>query len=493
MNRSSFAFAELSLRVFALSKFPRRLALCLLLGSFSLAPGLLAQTASTGAVAGTITDQSGAGVAGATVRLINAATGEAQEAASRQNGSYLVPLLAPGAYQIEISKAGFKTTVRTGIQVVVTETQTADVSIQVGDVSERVEISADADILQTEGAALGNVTNERMVEGLPLVTRNYTQILGLSPGVSADVNNAADLGAGTAFFSAHGGVIADNNFQMNGLGVNDLFFGVFQIPIPNPDAIQEFKVQTGQYDASFGRNAGANVDVVTKGGASQFHGNVFEFFRNDDMNANNFFLNQERKPRGVLKQNQFGATLGGPAVKDKLFFFASYQGTRQRNGLDVRCLGNFFTPTQIDNTSATRTAAALGAEFKNQPGALGPPVASDGSNISAQAIALLNTKLGSGFLIPAPQNVDGSSVVSTPCPFTENQFATNLDFNQSERSRWSGRFFWANNNLSNNFTNNAGTGGGNVPGFPLVTNDQFRDFSLANSFVLTSNRSEEHT
>src|SRR5215469_2164441 len=488
MNRSSFAFAELSLRGFVLSKFLGRLVLCLFLGCISMAPALLAQTASTGAVAGTITDQSGAGVAGATVRLINAATGEAQEAASRQNGSYLVPLLAPGAYQIEISKAGFKTTVRTGIQVVVTETQTADVSIQVGDVSERVEISADADILQTEGAALGNVTNERMVEGLPLVTRNYTQILGLSPGVSADVNNAADLGAGTAFFSAHGGVIADNNFQMNGLGVNDLFFGVFQIPIPNPDAIQEFKVQTGQYDASFGRNAGANVDVVTKGGASQFHGNVFEFFRNDDMNANNFFLNQERKPRGVLKQNQFGATLGGPAVKDKLFFFASYQGTRQRNGLDVRCLGNFFTPTQIDNTSATRTAAALGAAFANQPGALGPPVAPDGSNISPQAIALLNTKMaGGGFLIPAPQNADGSSVVSTACPFSEDQFVTNLDFSQSEKSKWSGRFFWADNNQSENFSNNAGTGGGNVPGFPATTDNQFRDFSLANSYVFTSN------
>src|SRR5215467_8293238 len=145
-----------------------------------------------------------------------------------------------------------------------------------------------------------------MVEGLPLVTRNYTQILALSPGVSADVNDASALGSGTSDFSAHGGVIADNNFQMNGLGVNDLFFGVIQIPIPNPDAIQEFKVQTGQYDASFGRNAGANVNVVTKGGSSQFHGTVFEFFRNDDLNANNFFLNSVGAPRAVLKQNQFG-------------------------------------------------------------------------------------------------------------------------------------------------------------------------------------------
>lgn len=489
MRRPISSFVRDSLRFLALRKTRVVFIFCFLLSVVAvLTPALLAQTASTGAVTGTITDQSGAGVGGATVRLTNAATGEVHEVPSQQNGSYLVPLLAPGTYQIEVSKSGFKTIVRTGIRVVVTETQTADVAIQVGEISERVVISADAEILQTEGAALGYGTDEKSVEGLPLVTRNYTQILALSPGISADVNDASALGSGTANFSAHGGVIADNNFQMNGLGVNDLFFGIVQIPIPNPDAIQEFKVQTGQYDASFGRNAGANVDVVTKGGSNQFHGSVFEFFRNDDLNANNFFLNRAGKPRGVLKQNQFGFTLGGPVIKEKLFFFGSYQGTRQRNGLDASCLGNFFTPTEINDNSSSRTATALGAAFANQPGALGPPVASDGSNISAQAVALLNTKLaGGGFLIPAPQNADGSSVVSTACPFSENQFVTNLDFNQSEKSKWSGRFFWANNNQSNNFTTNAGTGGGNVPGFPLVTDNQFRDFSLANSYVFTSN------
>jgi Carboxypeptidase regulatory-like domain/TonB dependent receptor len=457
----------------------------------SVFPGndTFAQTSSTGAVTGTITDQSGGAVAGAAVKLTNAATGEVYQFTSRQNGSYLAPLLAPGDYQIEVSKTGFKTMVRTGIRVVVTETETVDIVFQVGEVSDRIVVRADADILQTEGAALGHVTDEKLVEGLPLVTRNYTQILGLSPGVSANVNNASALGAGTVEFSAHGGVVADNNFQMNGLGVNDAFFGIFEIPIPNPDTIQEFKVQSGQYDATFGRNAGANVNVVTKGGSNHFHGNAFEFFRNDVLNASDFFLNAAGKPRAVLKQNQFGFTLGGPAIKDKLFFFGSYQGTRQRNGLDPTCLGSFFTPTQINDSNSSRTAAALGAAFANQPGALGPPVAPDGSNISPQAVALLNTKLASGtFLIPAPQNTTtGSSAVSAACPFTENQFETNLDFNQSEKSKWSGRFFWANNDQSNNFSMNAGTGGGNVPGFPLITSNQFRDFTLANSYVFNAN------
>ena len=445
-----------------------------------------AQTASTGAVGGTITDQSGGGVAGASIRLMNVATGEVHELSSQQNGNYLTTLLVPGTYELEVSKTGFKTMVRTGIQIVVTETQTVDLIVQVGEISDRVVVHADADILQTEGAALGHVTDERMVEGLPLVTRNYTQILALSPGISADVNDASSLGSGTANFSAHGGLITDNNFQMNGLGVNDLFFGVLQIPIPNPDTIQEFKVQTGQYDASFGRNAGANVNVVTKGGGNQYHGTAFEFLRNDVFNANDFFLNREDKPRGVLKQNQFGFTLGGPAIKDRLFFFGSYQGTRQRNGLDSTCLGSFFTPPEITSDSSSRTAAALGAAFAGQPGALGPPIAADGSNISPQAVALLNTTVSNGgFLIPAPQNSDGSSSISTACPFSENQFVANLDFVQSEKSKWSGRYFWANNDQFNNFTTNAGTGGGNVPGFPLVTNNQFRYFTLTHSYVFT--------
>jgi outer membrane receptor protein involved in Fe transport len=458
--------------------------------SFWTAQTGLAQTASTGAIGGTVTDQSGGVVTEADVRVTNEATGETRDFKSHRNGSYLASLLPPGAYRIETSKAGFKTTVRTGVQVVVTETLTVDLALQLGSVSERVDIVADANILETENAALGHVTDGKMVEGLPLVTRNYTQILGLSPGVSADVNDASALGAGTAMFSAHGGVVADNNFQMNGLGVNDLLFGVVQIPIPNPDTIQEFKVQTGEYDASFGRNAGANVNVVTKSGGNQFHGSAFEFLRNDIFNANNFFLNRAGAPRGVLKQNQFGFILGGPVIREKLFFFGSYQGTRQRNGLDATCLGNFFTPTEISNDAATRTPAALGAAFDGQEGVLGPPVAGDGSNISPQAVALLNTTIaagGGGFLIPAPQNPDGSSAISTACPFSENQFVTNIDFVQSQKSRWSGRFFWANNGQSNNFTNNAGTGDGNVPGFPTITDNQYRFFSLSNSYVFTPN------
>jgi Carboxypeptidase regulatory-like domain/TonB dependent receptor len=451
-----------------------------------LANVAFAQTASTGALTGSVIDPSGGVVAGATVHVINVGTGESHEFDSQPNGSYLAPLLPPGTYRIEVSKSGFKRAVLAGISVFVTETHTANIKLEVGAVTESVTVVVQAELLETQSQTLGHVTDERMVEGLPLVTRNYTQILALSPGVSADVNNAGDIGAGNATISSHGAVVSDNNFQMNGAGVSDLLAGV-DVPVPNPEAIQEFKVQTGQYDASFGRNAGANVDVITKGGGNQFHGAAFEFLRNDALNANDFFLNKAGKPRAVLKQNQFGGALGGPIKKDKLFFFGSYQGTRQRNGLAAQCLGSFNTPTELRGLS-DRSAAALGAAFANQPGLLGPPVAPDGSNISPQAVALLNATLpGGGFLIPAPQNANGTSSVSQACPFTENQFLANVDYLQSEKSRWSERFFWANNESALNFGTSAGTGGGVVPGFPLSTTNQFRDFSLSNSYIFNSN------
>ena len=457
-------------------------ALVLLLGSNAA----LAQTASTGALTGVVTDPSGAVVPGAALHVVNMATGGSHSVASQPNGSYLAPLLPPGTYQIDVSKHSFKKALFTGITVTIAETRALNVKLEVGEITESVTVTAEEELVQTQSQALGHVTDQRMVEGLPLVTRNYTQILGLSPGVSTDVNNAGAIGVGTATFSSHGAVVSDNNFQMNGAEVTDLMSGS-NVPVPNPDAIQEFKSQTGQYDASFGRNAGANVDVITKGGGNQFHGTAFEFLRNDDFNANDFFLNQVGKPRPVLKQNLFGGTMGGPIRRDKLFFFGSYQGIRQRNGLDAHCLGSFNTPTELTGLSS-RSATALGAAFANEAGALGPPVAPDGSNISPQALALLNATLqGGGFLIPAPQNANGTSSVSQSCPFTENQFIANADYIQSDKSKWSGRYFWANNSQSTNFANSAGTGGGVVPGFPFSSSNQFRDFSLSNSYAFSSN------
>jgi hypothetical protein len=371
-------------------------------------PNSSAQSSNTGAVAGLVTDPSGAAVADAAIKLTALATGDVRTVSSQPGGTYLAPLLPPGVYRIEASKQGFKTLVLSGIRVFVSETETVNLHLQLGEVSQTINVSAESAALDTENAVLGHVTDGEMVRNLPLVNRNYTQIIGLSPGVVTDVNNASSVGRGSSAlnaanegFSAHGGATNDNNYQMNGSEVNDLMAsGQFSggVPIPNPDAIQEFKVQTGQYDAAYGRNAGANVEVVTKGGSNEFHGSVFEFLRNDVFNANDFFLNEAGQPRASLKQNQFGFALGGPVVKDKLLFFTSYQGTRQINGLDSQaaCLSTFVTPPELA-AAGNRSRAALGAAFAGQMSPLtGQTIASDGSNISQQAINLLDLTLPNG-------------------------------------------------------------------------------------------------
>jgi hypothetical protein len=292
--------------------------LAALLGSLLLLSLLSAaaygQNAGTGAIAGVVTDPTGAVIEGVAIKVTNNLTGEKRAAVSAGHGNYTVPLLPPSTYTVEASKAGFKNTSYRAITVSVTEILTLNIQLQVGSVQETVEVTGAGEQLQTETSALGRVTDSIVVESMPLVTRNYTQIIGLSSGVSADVTNAGELGRGNGSngndaMVAAGGANNDNNFQMNGVEINDFQqSGNFSggIAVPNPDAIQEFKVQTGQYDASYGRDAGANVNVVTKTGANQFHGSVFEFFRNDALNANDWFRNRNGVPRRCFGKTSMG-------------------------------------------------------------------------------------------------------------------------------------------------------------------------------------------
>ncbi|HEY7616789.1 MAG TPA: carboxypeptidase regulatory-like domain-containing protein, partial [Terriglobales bacterium] len=418
---------------------------------------------------------------------------------STGNGRYLVPLLPPGPYRVQATKRGFKELVRSKVTVYVTETAVANLQLTVGAATEVVNVSSEAELLNTQEPAMGKVTNELVVSSLPLVTRNYTQIIGLSPGVATEVANAGALGRGAGSeavgangFSVHGGPTNDNNYQVNGVEVNDLMgSGSFSggIAVPNPDTIQEFKVQTGQYDASYGRNAGANVDLVTKRGTNSLHGTLFEFFRNDVLNANEYFLNRNNQPRAVLKQNQFGASLGGPIAKDELFWFGSYQGTRQRNGLDEDCLSTVNSPPITDD----RSAAALGALFN---GPSGGAIAADGSNISSQALTLLNLQLPNGeYVVPTPQSINsgepfflqGSSTFSQACPFTEDQFLASMDYLQSTKSTLTGRFFYSDGSQTSTVPSNGNIDGGGVPGFLHHVDNDFRVFSLTHTYSFSPN------
>src|SRR5208282_6037720 len=460
-----------------------------------------AQTAGTGALSGTVTDQSGSSIAGAQVKVTSEASGEIRTVSTNATGAFIVPLLLPGKYRVEVSQTGFRSVTVPHVQIIVTETNALTLRLEVGQIAETVVVEAQVAQLQTESSTLGRVTSSEQVESLPLAMRNFTQIIALNPGVSAEIANAGELGRGGGGNNqdptvSAGNWASDNNFQMNGVGVNDIQqSGYFSagVAIPNPDTIQEFKVQTGQYDASYGRNAGANVDVITKGGTNEYHGAAWEYFRNNDMNANTFFLNAHDQPRAILKQNQFGGDFGGPIKKDKLQFFTSYQGTRQRNGLDVNCSSN-LSEAPITND---RSAAALGSLFAGQAGVYGgTAILANGSNINPVALNLLNTKLPNGqYLIPTPQtyntapgtafDAQGSSAFSEACPFTEDQFMTNADYEMSSKSKLSARFFFANSNITYTLPETNLTAGGSPPGAPVNLTEDFRNFSLTHTYIIS--------
>jgi hypothetical protein len=458
-----------------------------------------AQTAATGAISGMVTDPSGAVVSGAQVTVRNLSTGASVTAISSASGGYLVPLLPPGTYQLEVSKHGFRVSKYPSITVNVTETAPLNVRLSLGSVNETVEVGTSAELVQTESSALGHVINGTEVQTLPLVTRNYTQILGLSPGVSAEIFNAGEIGRGGIDDNlvVSGGHASDNNFQMNGVEINDLQgSGHFSggVAIPNPDSIQEFKVQTSQFDASYGRDAGGNVDVVTKTGTNNFHGSLWEFFRNEALNANDYFRNQTDQPRAVLRQNQFGFTFGGPIKRDKLLFFLSYQGTRQKNGVDQSCSSSVILPLLTSDRSPAGLAAAVGPNTDFGGGdLLGRTVAPDGSNISPATVALLNLTLPNGeFVIPNPQIVrtnpvtgllQGFSTFSDPCKFNEDQFMTNFDWQQSSNGTLQVRFFFANSQQSTTLPTTHVLGASSIPGFPSQNPQRFRNFSLSHTFV----------
>jgi hypothetical protein len=456
-----------------------------------------AQTSGTGAIAGTVTDPAGAAVAGAEAQVTNAVTGVERTVSAGASGDFYVGLLLPGQYNVDVSNSGFRTFSALGVTVVVGETATVRARLEIGAVSQKVTVEAAAQQLQTESSSLGSVTTGEQVRNLPLATRNYTQIIALNPGVSSDVWNSSALGNGgsvtgaSAVLVSNGGSFNDNNYQMNGVGINDLGSngtGSGGVALPNPDTIQEFRVQTGQYDASYGRNAGANVDLITKGGTNDFHGAAWEFFRNTVLDANTYFLKANGQPRPVLQQNQFGFDFGGPIKRNKLLFFVSYEGNRQRNGLDPQCSKTVIgAPLTSD-----RSAAALGALFAGQSGANGgTAILADGSNISPIALTLLQLKLPNGaYVVPTPQTINaslpfdsqGESAFSVACPFTDNQFMTNADYDISDKSTLSGRFFFSDNAFSYTLPNSS-LSGASVPGFPQTFPFGYRNFSLTHTHV----------
>jgi carboxypeptidase family protein len=289
----------------------------------------------TGSISGTITDASGAVVKGATVKLTNEGTSAELSATSGSEGTYIFSPVRIGSYTLTASAAGFETTVSKGVVVNVDASVLVNMSLKPGAATETVEVTSVAPVLQTQDASVGQVVDSRNVNNLPLNGRNFTFLAQISAGVNSPQSDTRGNAASGAF-SANGLRPAQNNYMLDGVDNNsdtvDFLNGTNFVVLPPVDAIEEFKVQTSDFSAEFGRSGAAVLNATIKSGTNSFHGAAWEFFRNDIFDAADYFENFGHVKKGELRQNQFGASLGGPIVKNKIFFFGDYEGLRRIQG-----------------------------------------------------------------------------------------------------------------------------------------------------------------
>ena len=430
-----------------------------------------AQSAAAGALEGSVTDTAGRRLADVNVELLNAATDERHAAKADAAGAFRFSLLPPGTYRVDFALDGFKTARMAQLTLNASEVAVLEAVLEPGAAAVTVECSCR---LRAVAPSTGTLVDQKTITAVPLNTRNFTQVLSMSSGSVASVNNAGTLGRGTPSVNVNGNTTA-GGYTVDGAYAPST--------VPNPDAISEFKIQTSHNDAMFGAMV-PNTNLMTKRGENSFHGDVWEFVRNDVFNANAFFRNTAGQPKPNLKQNQFGATTGGPIKRNKLFFFGSYQGTRQVNGLDTTSISNPILPGLTDD----RSAATLAAQFCPGNQAPGDPRYQtyaggrqlDCANrntattaaLNPVALGLLQMKDSDGrYLIPTPQTIVavgsnaglGFSSYSMPSTYKEHHFLGNTDYVMSSRNTLSARVFGATVDQLRTF----GSPGG-YPGAPIV-------------------------
>src|SRR6266436_7446219 len=383
------------LRLFRMS-IPGLFVAAFVLSTCSVSPLRAQITSQTGAVRLTVTDTKGGSIENAKVTLESPVSAPViKETAG--DGVVVFPLVAPGKYKVTVEQAGFRRSVIDPVIVSITEVDNLRVTLEVGEVTTEVLVSGEAaPTVNTSNSTLGETLTGDVVGSLPLSTRNFLFLLGNNAGTSASLPDATAAGRGaTPTFFVAGQRGTANNLVINGIDSNNLGNNNFgNVPIPAPDSLEEFRVQTSLYDASQGKTSGGNINVLTKSGTSAYHGELYEFFRNDVLNANDFFRNKGGQPRPVLKQNQFGGNLGGPVPKLKeTFWFVSYEGTRQLNGASPAS----SISSQFPIIPASRNQADIDTAFGLAPGSLNPV-----------ALALLNLKgQFGGFLVPTGQGTPG--------------------------------------------------------------------------------------
>jgi len=332
-------------------------AVCLAAAVSILVPTFLPAQGASGRIVGRVADPSAAVLAQVKITLTNEATGISRDALTNDSGDYSFVEVAPGTYTVQFELAGFKKNVQKDVIVDVNQVVTLNSTLQIGGAQETVEVTSEAPQIDTTSTQLGAVINDRSVNELPLNTRDTYQFLQLQPGVQAQLgssNGALFFGSDDAgSVSVNGGRTRANNFNVNGGDANDQLVNTPTIQ-PTPDAVEEFRVITNTFDAEYGRNSGSVVNVITKSGSNRFHGNIYEYFRNTDLDARNY----PAPATPQLNQNQFGGTFGGPVKKDRTFFFLSYEGRRIRAGT----VGDLLNvPTAAERNAASGNFGGPGA------------------------------------------------------------------------------------------------------------------------------------
>jgi hypothetical protein len=412
-------------------------------------------------IVGDVTDPGGSRIAGAAVTIKNAATGVARKVQANELGSYRVFPLPPGTYEVSVSASGFKTEVQQNVIVDAAANVKVDFKLEVGGIAERVEIQATASVLQTQEASVGGTVTGNEIARLPVNGRNYTRLILLMPGTS-DQGGSQSQGtfSGTQLISVNGQRRQDNNFTLDGVDNN---FMMMNSPgmSPSMDAIQEFRVLDNT-SAEFGRSSGSNVNIVIKSGSRNLHGSVYEYFRNDKLDANDFFANKQSTGKVPFRQNQYGVAIGGPVIipklyhgRDKTFWFFNWEGFRARRGQTI--ISSFPTQTQRDGDFSdlgkpifdplTSQLGPNGEVVRQQfPGNIIPK-----ARISPAITYMLNT------MIPLPNRPGATNNFVNTQGFANNRDAFNIrgdhNFNSSNTVsfRWSRQRVGENNPTGNPF------------------------------------------
>jgi Carboxypeptidase regulatory-like domain/TonB-dependent Receptor Plug Domain len=375
--------------------------------TFALAASLFGQAASS-TVTGTVTDNTGAVVPEASVTVMNEGTGFTRTVPTNQNGQYVAEFFPVGRIRITVTKPGFETLERTGVQLTAADVLTVDLQLAVGNVQQSIEVTAEATLLQTQTQAVSSLVTNQQVTEMPLNQRIFTQVLQLMPGQTSTTPNPQASGTYSGLasnsFSINGAQTSNSSYLIDGLYNRGNWDNNIAMS-PPVDGLQEIRVMAGTYSAEFGNNAGAVTLAYSKSGSNEFHGTAYEFLQNTDLNANTFFNNAAGTPRTQTHKNQYGGTVGGPIRKNRTFFFVDYQGEQihspsattqtvptlaQRNSIDT---GDFSTfGTTIYNPNAVVTGAG-GAQVR---------MPFPGNMIPASLLDPVVPKLIA--LVPLPQN-----------------------------------------------------------------------------------------